>query len=148
MRVSRDELQRFTRKVAPPPAPVEPLLAAAQEAALLADAKRDDPRIAARRARVVALLRRPAPPEGSDAELVALLAAARALPLERRDDQTTARLRLREIGGLKDPPPEVRKLLDRLGLKPGDSEAFANALLPPTHHIGDFYESGTGMHAV
>ena len=145
MRVSRDELRRFSRAVSDPPPRVEPLLPAAEEARLIADAKPDDPLVAARRQRVLALVRRPAPPEGADAELLALLAAARALPLERRQDRLRARQRLVEIGRLKEPPPEVAKLLDRLGAEPGDGQAFADALLPPTRDIGAFHESRVGF---
>jgi hypothetical protein len=112
---------------------------------VIADADPADVLVAARRQRVLALLRRPATPEGADAELVALLAAARALPLERREDRLKARRRLADIGGLKEPPLEVAKLLDRFGIQAGDGQAFADALLPPTHDIGEFYESGAGF---
>ena len=148
MRVTSEELANFRRDVPPPPPPIEPVLSAREEARLIASARRDNPEIDARRARVLALLRRPAAPEGADAELIALVAAARALPLERPDDRAKARMRLAEIGRLKDPPPEVVKLLRQLGLAPGDSQAFAEALLPHKHDVSEFsqnsYEGGTG----
>jgi len=139
MRIGRDELRDFDRAVKPAPAPIEPVLPAAEEAALIA-AKDDgrDPVVAARRRRVLAILRRAAPPEGADAELVTLLAAARALPMEDRTDRLSARMRLIEIGRATDPPPEVVKVLDRLHLSAGDAEPFADALLPPHQDIGRF----------
>jgi hypothetical protein len=72
MRLSRDELRKFDRAVAPAPAPVEPALPAAEEAALIAGDKGDDPVIALRRLRVLAMLRRAATTEGAGAELIAL----------------------------------------------------------------------------
>jgi hypothetical protein len=146
MRVDRKQLRQFGRRASPPAPPrVEPLLAAVDEARVIAKADPADPRVAARRDRVLVLLRRPATPEGADAELVALLAAARALPLERREDRLKARRQLADIARLEEPPSEVARLLDRLGIKPGDGQAFADALLPPTRDIGDFYESGAGF---
>ena len=141
VRISRDELRKFDRAVGPAPPPVEPLMSAVEEVRLIRDRTLHDPVTEARRDRVRALLRRPAPPEGTDAELVALLAAARALPLERPEDRAYARMRLAEIGRLKDPPAEVRKLLARFGLDPGDSDAFADALLPPKHDISRFSQN-------
>jgi hypothetical protein len=148
MRVNLGDLKKYERTVAPAPPPIEPLMAPADEARLLANAKSGDPNIALRRERVLVLLRRPATPEGADAELVVLLAAAKALPLERPDDRLAARMRLSEIGRLKDPPPAVRAVQKNLRVKPGDSQAFADALLPPNHDIGGFYESGIGFAGV
>jgi len=81
VRISRDELRKFNRVVPPAPAPIEPLLSAAEEARLIASGKDPDPNVAARRARALTVIRRPAPPAPADAELLTLLAAARALPL-------------------------------------------------------------------
>ena len=137
MRLSRDELRKFDRAVAPAPAPVEPALPAAEEAALIAGDKDGDPVVALRRARVLAMLRRAATPEGVDAELIALLAAARALPLDRREDRLSARQRLVGIGKLSNPPPGVSELVRKLGVAPGDGTAFAEALLPSSHGRGE-----------
>lgn len=142
MRLRADELQKFNRPVAPSPPPIEPLLAAPEEAALIAKGSRSDTTVAARRARVRALLRRPATPEGADAELFALVAAARALPLERPEDRLSARLRLVGIGSAKTPPLEVRRLSDRLHLAPGDGAAFADALMPRDGDLSAFSEGG------
>jgi hypothetical protein len=141
MRVGRDELRKFGRTVGPAPPPVEPLLTAAEEVCLIRDGTSNDPVTDARRARVCALLRRPAPPEGTDAEIIALLAEARALPLQRPEDRINARLRLADIGRMTDPPPAVRMLLGRLGLKPGDSQALADALVPPRPDLSDFTQN-------
>ncbi|HEU4975593.1 MAG TPA: hypothetical protein VFT50_10930 [Baekduia sp.] len=141
MRVGRDDLESFKRSVGPAPPPVEPLLSPADEVRVIVDARTDDAGADARRARVRALLRRPAPPTGADAEIVVLLAAAGALPLDRPEDRLNARVRLAEIGRMADPPPEVRKLLQRHGLQPGDSQAFADALLPPKHEVGAFKQN-------
>jgi hypothetical protein len=144
MRIGEDDLDKFKRPIPPPPPPIEPALPAAEEAALIASGRDDDPVINARRARVLRILRRPATPEGADAELVALLAAARALPLERRQDRLAARQRLVGIGSLSNPPREVRNLSARLRVSPGDGAALADALLTPSHdratpfHEGDF----------
>ena len=142
MRVSRDDLDKFSGAVAPAPAPIEPTLPAAQEAALIAKGKGDDPVILARRARVLAILRRPAPPEGSDAELVALLAAAGALPIERDIDRVKARARLFQIGQLASPPPEVLRLCKKRGIAVGDGTAFAEALMPA--RVGTTAETSLG----
>lgn len=141
MRIGRDELRKFDGGVGPAPPPVEPLLAAAEEVRLICDATSDDPVTEARRARVRALLRRPAPPEGADAEIIALLAEARALPLQRPADRINARLRLVEIGRMPDPPPAVQRLLERFKLEPGDSQAFADALVPPKHDVSEFSQN-------
>lgn len=145
VRVNSDDLRKFARAVGPPPAPVEPLLAPADEAQQIADRKRTDPVTAARRRRVLALIRRPAPPEGPDAELLTLLAVARALPMERPNDRLDARQRLVDIARLTDPPDEVRKLLRKMGVGPGDEQTFAEALLPPGRNISEFYESEAGF---
>jgi hypothetical protein len=145
MRISRDELRKFDHAVGPAPPRVEPLMSAAEEARVIRDATLDDPVTEARRERVRALLRRPAPSEGADAELIVLLAAARALPLRRPEDRVNARVRLAEIGRLEHPPPEVEKLVATLGLDPGDSQAFADALLPSKHDVSPFtQDSYTG----
>jgi len=143
MRVSSDDLRKFARGVAPAPAPIEPLLPPAEEARQIADRKRVDEVTAARRRRVLALIRRPAPPEGSDAELLIVLAAARALPLERPEDRLDARQRLVDIARLKDPPKEARTLLRMMGVGPG--QKFADTLLPPGRSISDFHESEAGF---
>ena len=141
MRVGRNELRKFNRSVGPAPPRVEPLLSPAEEARLIADPKVTDRVTHARRTRVRALLQRSAPPEGTDAEVIALLAADGALPLRRPEDRVDARLRLIEIGRMADPPPAVAKLLKRFGLQPGESEAFADALLPPKQDVGDFSQN-------
>lgn len=130
VKISRDQLDKFSRTVPPAPAPIEPLLPAADEAALIAKKKSPDPTVAARRTRVLALLRRPAPPEGSDAALIALLAAANALPVDRDADRVKARARLHQIGAQQSPPPEILKLCRDRGIAVGDGAAFANALMP------------------
>ena len=145
MRVNSDDLRRFAGGVTPPPAPVEPLLAPAEEARQIADRRRTDPVTAARRRRVLALIRRPAPPEGADAELLTLLAVARALPLERPDDGLDARRRLVDIARLRDPPQVVRDLLRRTGVGPGEEQKFAEALLPSSRDISAFHESEAGF---
>jgi hypothetical protein len=146
MRVHADDMKKFGRAVPPAPAPIEPQLPASEEAALIAKDAGTDPLVAARKARVLALLRRSATPEGADAELIVLLARARALPLDRRADRLSARQRLFGIGASKSPPPEVQDVMRRLGVPPGDGTAFADALLPPNRDIGDFHESGAGMY--
>ena len=144
VRISRDDLQKFEREVPPPPPPIEPLLPAVEEARLIAGDEGDEPSVAYRRARALAILRRAATPEGADAELLALLAAARALPLERREDRLSARQRLIGIGDLKDPPPEVRKLMRKLRTQPGDGAAFADALLRASQDTVPFHEGDFG----
>ena len=130
MRISASELQGYVRRVPPSPPPVEPVLAPAEEARAIADRRRDDAVTHARRERVRALIRRPAAPEGADAELVVLLAVAKALPLEGEDDRLRARTRLAEIARLDPLPPAVAEIRERLRVRPGDSRAFADALLP------------------
>src|SRR4051794_22938046 len=143
MPIRREDLRKYSRPVPPPPRPIEPVLSAVEEAALIASSRRrDDPVVAARRARVLTLLRRPATPEGADAELVALLAAARALPLERDEDRLAARQQLVGIGRVADPPPEVRRLLRKFGVAPGDGPAFAEALLPSRYDGGSPFHEG------
>lgn len=140
MAVSRDDLEKFNRRVPPLPPRIEPQLSAAEEAKLIADSNSDDPTLSLRRDRVLAILRRAATPDGEDAELVALLAAAGALPLEKREDRLSARQRLVGIGNLSDPPAEVRKLFKTLRVPPGNGEAFAEALLPASRDsVGDFF---------
>lgn len=145
MRVSTEDLRKFARGVAPPPAPIEPLLPPAEEVRRIADRRSTDENTAARRRRVLALIRRPAPPEGPDAELLVLLAAAQALPLELPDDRLDARQRLVDIARLKNPPEEVRKLLRKLGVGPAEEHKFADALLPPGRSISQFHESEAGF---
>jgi hypothetical protein len=126
VKVNRRDVDSFTRRISPPPPPVEPRLSPEDEATLLgsAGAGADDV-VEARRARVLALLRRPAPLDGADAELVALLALARTLPIGRREDRLSARERLREIGNLTNPPPQVAKVAALLKTAPGGGTAFA-----------------------
>lgn len=145
MRVSRDDLQRFGRTVPPAPAPIEPRLAPADEARVIAKAEPGDTDAARRRHRVLVLLRRPAAPTGEDAELIALLALAKALPLERDDDRLRARQRLVEIGRAQEPPEHVRAVFARLALEPGDGEALATALLPVTQKTDPFSENRVGF---
>lgn len=144
MRVTGDDLRKFARAVPPPPAPVEPLLPPGEEAQHIADRKRTDPVTAARRRRVLALIRRPAPPEGPDAELLTLLAVARALPLERPNDDLDARQRLMDIARLTNPPEGVRKLLLKMAVRPGDEQRFAEVLLRPSRSFSQFHESAAG----
>ena len=147
MRVRRDALRKFDRRVAPAPAPIEPRLSAFDEARRIVKGDPSDPDVWARRTRALALLRRPATPEGADAELLALLAAAGALPVERRDDRLSARLRLVAIANVKDPLPEVAKLFAKLRASPGDGEAFAEALLPASQDSGGNFFIDWGMNA-
>lgn len=144
MRVTSDDLGKFARGAAPPPAPIEPRLPPAEEARQIADHRRTDAVTAARRRRVLALIRRPAPPEGADAELLMELAAAQALPLERPDDRLDARRRLIDIARLKNPPEGARALLHKLRVGRGDEQKFADALLPPERSFSQFHESGAG----
>jgi hypothetical protein len=138
MHVSRDELKKYQLSARSVPAPIEPLLCAADEARLIAKARPGDPNAAARRMRVRAIIHRPAPPAPADAELLALLALRRALPINDGTDRIRARQRLAEIGRLSDPPPEVAKVQRRLAIDAGDGDAFADTLLPPKQDIGQF----------
>jgi hypothetical protein len=131
MRIKADELRQFARTVPPAPAPIEPLLQPEAEAALIAKGNDRDPTVAARRDRVVSLLRRPAPPEGADADLVVLLAVRRALPISDREDFTAARRRLAEIARSREPSPLLLRVFDDHGITPGEAEKLADALLAP-----------------
>lgn len=141
MRVSDDDLQKFRRTLPPAPVPVEPALSAADEAEVIANGDQHDPIVKARRERALTLLRRPAPAEGQDAELLVLLAAASALPIDTSADRMKAVQRLTEIGRVKDPPLEVRKVLERLRITPGDADALIARLLPPSRDFGEFSEN-------
>jgi hypothetical protein len=141
VRISADALKDFRRDVAPPPAPVEPILSAVEEARAIANDSDHDPVVGARKRRMLAILRRPATPEPRDAEVLALLAAAGALPLERREDLLMARQRLAAVGSLDDEPPAVRRLREQLGLAPGDGNAFAEALLGHATDLSAFSEN-------
>ena len=144
MRIDPKDLQPFSRSLGPPPAPVEPRLSPADEARAIRSGG-DDPIVLARRARALALIRRPARPEGADAELLALLAEAKALPLEGDRDWLRAKQRLHEIAEHRDPPAEVRAVLRRLKVRPGDGAAFAEKALPARRDVqGSGSDMGSG----
>lgn len=145
MQIGRDELAKFSRSVPPAPPAIEPILTPVEEAKLLAARRPSDPTVGARRQRVLSLLRRPAPPQGPDAELLVLLAASKALPLDDPADRLKARMRLVEVGRLQDPPAEVRVVMQRYGVAPGNGQAFADALLPPSRDTQPFHPGDNGM---
>ncbi|MEA2172316.1 MAG: hypothetical protein QOF76_5616 [Solirubrobacteraceae bacterium] len=119
------------------PPPIEPVLSAADEVALLTGRdQKSDPTLRARWARVSTLIRRPETPTGRDAELLALLADAKALPVGSREDWLSARQRLHGIGAMNDPPPAVAKVAKAHRVKPGDADAFAEALLKGHRDVG------------
>ncbi|MTD44646.1 hypothetical protein GKE82_10180 [Conexibacter sp. W3-3-2] len=143
MKVDRDELSGFANRVGPPPPPIQPQLAPAEEARLLAGGATGDADTRARLARVLSLVRRPARPTGDDAALLVLLARDAALPLERPSDRLSARQRLIEIA--RDPAPEelVLAVMRDLGVPhPCDPGAFADALLPQRTDFEGSFDPG------
>jgi hypothetical protein len=96
--------------------------------------------VAAREARLRALIHRPAPPTGRDAELLTLLAATGSLPLEQRSDHLHARTRLASIAG---PPPAVQALADELALDP---EELAERLLPAPRDVASGMQFGSSVY--
>ncbi len=97
-------------------------------------------RVAARQARVHAMIRHPAPPAGRDAELLTLLAATGSLPLHGRADHLHARTR---VASIADPPPAVKALADELALDPAD---LAERLLPAPRDVASGFEFGSSVY--
>jgi hypothetical protein len=96
--------------------------------------------VAAREARMRALIRRPAPPEGRDAELLVLLAATGSLPLDGRSDHLHARTRLASIAPA---PPAVVALADELAI---DLEQLVERLLPAPRDVASGFEFGSSVY--
>ena len=86
-----------------------------------------DAKLAARRSRVLAVIRRAAAPDGGDADLLVLLAACRALSLD-REDYLRARIRIGSIRTAGGTSPVVDQMRAKLGV---DSISdLADSLLP------------------
>jgi hypothetical protein len=115
-----------------------------RERGLVADNRAmPDAKVAARRERMLAIVRGAATPTGQDAELLALVIAAQALPLDSGNDHLRARTHLISIGRASEVPPAIAELVDatRGAQEPAD---LADALLPPDLKLKDAkFDSGT-----
>ncbi len=102
-----------------------------------------DANVAARRDRMLAIVRGAATPAGQDAELLALLIAAQALPLDSGNDHLRARTHLVSIGRAADVPPAIAELVDATR-GADDPSDLADALLPPDLRLKDAkFDPGT-----